>query len=100
MKGLPSPKKLSAHLFRSQVVTMLPFEEVRRGVIRLAEGPMGKVLVCVAKRDLPTQWTLTSSIWDVIDIPVLRKAGNKLETLTATLDLRSRRGRNGSCLRP
>ena len=33
---------------RPQVDSIIPFEEVKKGFARLAQGPMGKVLVCVA----------------------------------------------------
>lgn len=40
--------RLDAMGKRPQVDTIVPFEEVKRGFARLAEGPMGKVLVQVA----------------------------------------------------
>lgn len=40
--------RLDAMGQRPQVDSMVPFEEVRRGFMRLDEGPMGKVLVRVA----------------------------------------------------
>lgn len=33
---------------RPQIDSIVPFEEVKKGFARLAQGPMGKVLVCVA----------------------------------------------------
>ena len=41
-------RRLDALGQRPQVDTIVPFEEVRRGFARLAQGPMGKVLVRVA----------------------------------------------------
>ena len=40
--------RLDAMRQRPQVDTIVPFEEVKRGFARLAQGPMGKVLVQVA----------------------------------------------------
>jgi NADPH2:quinone reductase len=40
--------RLDAMKQRPQVDTIVPFEEVKRGFMRLAQGPMGKVLVRVA----------------------------------------------------
>jgi NADPH:quinone reductase len=40
--------RLDAMRQRPQVDTIIPFEEVKRGFVRLAQGPMGKVLVRVA----------------------------------------------------
>jgi NADPH2:quinone reductase len=40
--------RLDAMGQRPQVDTIVPFEEVKRGFARLAQGPMGKVLVRVA----------------------------------------------------
>ncbi len=40
--------RLDAMGQRPQVDTIVPFEEVNRGFVRLAQGPMGKVLVRVA----------------------------------------------------
>ncbi|MEK6784619.1 MAG: zinc-binding alcohol dehydrogenase family protein [Nitrospirota bacterium] len=37
---------------RPQVDSIVPFEEVKKGFARLAQGPMGKVLVCVAAAQL------------------------------------------------
>jgi len=41
-------RRLDALGQRPQVDTIVPFEEVKRGFVRLAQGPMGKVLVRVA----------------------------------------------------
>lgn len=40
--------RLDAMRQRPQVDTIVPFEEVKKGFVRLAQGPMGKVLVRVA----------------------------------------------------
>lgn len=49
--------RLDATGQRPQVDTIVPFEEVRRGFVRLAEGPIGKVLVRVAdKGSLTSSW--------------------------------------------
>jgi NADPH2:quinone reductase len=40
--------RLEAMGQRPQVDTIIPFEEVKKGFVRLARGPMGKVLVYVA----------------------------------------------------
>jgi NADPH2:quinone reductase len=40
--------RLNAMGQRPQVDTIVPFEEVKKGFARLAQGPMGKVLVQVA----------------------------------------------------
>lgn len=42
--------RLDATGQRPQVDSIVPFEEVTRGFKRLADGPMGKVLVRVAPR--------------------------------------------------
>jgi NADPH2:quinone reductase len=49
--------RLDAMGQRPQVDTMVPFEEVKRGFVRLAEGPMGKVVVRVADEgSLTSSW--------------------------------------------
>ncbi len=49
--------RLDAMGQRPQVDTIVPFEEVKRGFVRLAEGPMGKVLMRVADEgSLTSSW--------------------------------------------